>query len=86
MIGVPYSAFDECRHDGDTEAAAAYNEDFDELPAPFEVLSHHQRRAVPCQTNAHAHHSPWNVTKNLTVSTMIISFLVFLFFIIFIKI
>lgn len=46
-IHLPDSTFDEGGHDGDAEAAAADDEDLDELAASLEVLRHHQRGAVP---------------------------------------
>lgn len=59
----PDGALDECGHDGDAEAAAAHDEDLDQLAAALEVLRHHQGRAVAGQPHAHPDHRAWN-TRN----------------------
>lgn len=55
----PDGAFDECGHNSNAESAAAYDEYLDQLAAPFEVLRHHQRGAIPRQTDPHTDHGPW---------------------------
>jgi len=53
---IPYSSFDETRHDGYAHSATRHDEYFDELTFSLKILRHHQRRTI----SGHAHSNPWN--------------------------